>query len=303
MIVYRELSSLTQDLQIPAKTLYALSNHLDSHYRPQWIPKASGGFRKLWIPDLVLKTIQRRISTVLLTYMPVSPYAAAYGPGCSPRRNGAVHVGKPLVLKVDILHFFDSISYSMVKNRAFPQEVYAEPLRILLTMLCYYKEGLPQGAPSSPVISNIIFYELDQQIGHWCSQRQIQYSRYCDDLTFSGDFSPAQLLAFLEPLLKGQGFLLNGQKTKIQRRGQQQSVTGLVVNEKLGVPAAYRRQLRQELYYCQKYGVASHLQRIGSTATVEAYRNHLLGQVNYVLSVNPQDRWMCRCKKWLEELG
>lgn len=214
MIVYRELSSLTQDLQIPAKTLYALINRLDSHYRPQWIPKASGGFRKLWIPDPVLKTIQRRISTVLLAYMPVSPYAAAYRPGCSPRRNGAVHVGKPLVLKVDILHFFDSISYSMVKNRAFPQEVYAEPLRILLTMLCYYKEGLPQGAPSSPVISNIIFYELDQQIGHWCSQRQIQYSRYCDDLTFSGDFSPAQLLAFLEPLLKGQGFLLNGQKPR-----------------------------------------------------------------------------------------
>lgn len=109
MIVYRELSSLERDLGIPAKTLYAVSNSLSRHYRMVSIPKKTGGARNLMVPDTVLKTIQRRISDVLLAHMPVSPYATAYRFGTCTLRNAAVHVGKPVVLKLDIYHFFDSI--------------------------------------------------------------------------------------------------------------------------------------------------------------------------------------------------
>ena len=299
MIVYRELSSLERDLGISAKTLYAVSNNISKHYHKAKLPKKSGGYRNLSVPDEVLKSIQRRIADVLLIHMPVSRYAKAYRDGSSTLRNAKHHVGKQVVLKLDILHFFDSIRYSTVKDIVFPEEIYAEPLRILLTMLCYHKDALPQGAPSSPAITNIILYEFDEQIGQWCRERGIAYTRYCDDMTFSGDFDPAEVIRFVRLELKKMGFLLNGQKTKVQRPGQQQSVTGIVVNENLSIPADYRRKLRQELYYCKKFGIQEHLQKIGLEIPEDTYRMQLLGKVSYVLQVQPEDRDMLEARKWL----
>ena len=299
MIVYRELSSLEQDLGISAKTLYAVSNNINKHYHKAKLPKKSGGYRNLSVPDDVLKAIQRQISEVLLIHMPVSRYAKAYRFGSSTLRNAKHHVGKQVVLKLDILHFFDSIRYSTVKDKVFPAEIYAEPLRILLTMLCYHKDSLPQGAPSSPAITNIILYEFDELIGQWCRERGIAYTRYCDDMTFSGDFDPAEVVRFIRLELRKMGFLLNEQKTRIQRPGQQQTVTGIVVNEKLSIPADYRRKLRQELYYCRKFGIQEHLQKIGLEISEDTYRMQLLGKVNYVLQVHPDDRDMHEARKWL----
>ena len=299
MIVYRELSSLEQDLGTSAKTLYAVSNNLGKHYRKVKLPKKNGGFRTLSVPDEVLKSIQRQIAEVLLIHSPTSRYAKAYRFGSSTLRNAMHHVGKQVVLKLDILHFFDSIRYSTVKDKVFPEEIYAEPVRILLTMLCYHKDALPQGAPSSPAITNIILYEFDEQIGQWCRERGIAYTRYCDDMTFSGDFNPAEVIRFVRLELKKMGFLLNEQKTQIQRPGQQQTVTGIVVNEKLSIPADYRRKLRQELYYCRKFGIQEHLQKIGLEIPENTYRMQLLGKVNYVLQVHPNDKDMLDARKWL----
>ena len=299
MIVYRELSSLERDLGISAKTLYAVSNNLRRHYRKVQIPKKSGGYRKLSIPDEILKKIQRQITDVLLIHMPVSRYAKAYLFGSTTLKNATPHVGKPVVLKLDILHFFDSIRYSDVKDAVFPAEVYAENIRILLAMLCYYKDFLPQGAPTSPAITNILMYDFDEAVGSWCQERGIAYTRYCDDMTFSGDFDPAEVIRFVRVELKKMGFLLNEQKTKIQRSGQQQSVTGIVVNGKPNVSAAYRRKLRQEIYYCQKFGVTEHLRKIGLEVTEGTYLQHLLGKVNYVLKICPTDSTFHCARQWL----
>ena len=301
MIVYRELSSLEQDLGISAKTLYAVSNNLSKHYRKAKLPKKNGGFRNLSVPDEVLKSIQNQIAEVLLIHSPTSRYVKAYRFGSSTLRNAKHHVGKQVVLKLDILHFFDSIRYSTVKDKVFPEEIYAEPLRILLTMLCYHKDALPQGAPSSPAITNIILYEFDEQVGQWCRERGIAYTRYCDDMTFSGAFDPAEVIRFIRLELKKMGFLLNEQKTRIQRPGQQQTVTGIVVNEKLSIPADYRRKLRQELYYCRKFGIQEHMQKIGLGIPEDTYRMRLLGKVNYVLQVHPDDRDMLDARKWLQQ--
>lgn len=128
MIVYRELSSLEQDLGIPAKTLYAVSNQLGRHYQEVLIPKRDGSTRKLFVPDKLLKHIQRRICDTLLVPIPISRYATAYHYGSSVLKNAQPHVGAPVILKLDILHFFDSIRYCHVKDSAFPPEIYAEPL-------------------------------------------------------------------------------------------------------------------------------------------------------------------------------
>lgn len=300
MIVYRELSSLERDLGISAKTLYAVSNSLNRHYRSVQLPKKGGGYRTLSVPDETLKSIQRRIADVLLVHMPVSRHACAYRYGGSTLRNAQPHVGKPMVLKLDILHFFDSIRYSAVKEAAFPQEVYAEPIRILLAMLCYCRDALPQGAPSSPAITNILLYGFDEAVGAWCRERNISYTRYCDDMAFSGDFNPGEVVRFVEASLGEMGFLLNARKTRILHSGQRQSVTGIVVNEKPGVPADYRRALRRELYYCRKFGIAEHLRRLGLDTPEKAYAASLLGRVSYVLQVLPRDRDMQQARAWLK---
>jgi len=303
MIVYRELSSLERDLGIPAKTLYAVSNHISRHYRTVEIPKKDGGVRTLSVPDEILGHIQRRIAHVLLAHMPVSQAACAYRFGGSTLRNARPHVGKPLVLKLDILRFFDSIRYSDVKDTAFPGEIYSEPIRILLAMLCYYRDALPQGAPSSPAITNLLLYEFDEKVLSWCRLRGIAYTRYCDDMTFSGNFDAGEVIRFIEKELKHRGFLLNGKKTRLQTPGTRQCVTGIVVNEKPNAPAQYRRALRQELYYCRKFGIEEHLGRLGLTVSAREYAAVLLGRVQYLLQFSPGDPSLEQAKRWLRTIG
>jgi len=300
MIVYRELSSLEQDLGISARTLYAVSNNLSKHYRNVTLAKKNGGVRNLSVPDELLKSIQKRIAEVLLPQMPVSGYAMAYRFGGSALQNAKHHVNQPVVLKLDIYRFFDSISYADVKDKVFPQKIYSEPIRILLTILCYYKDVLPQGAPSSPAITNIILFEFDKRIGFWCRERNITYTRYCDDMTFSGDFDPEEVIRFVRAELKKMNLLLNEQKTKIQRPNRRQSVTGIVVNEKLSIPVDYRRNLRQELHYCRKFGIRGHLQKLGLEIPEDTYRMQLLGRINYVLQVHPHEKDLLDAKRWLQ---
>ncbi len=294
MIVYRELSSLELDLGFSAKTLYAVSHSINKHYRTTTIPKRNGGFRKLSVPDDILKLIQKSITEKLILPVGISKYAKAYYPSCSISKNAKPHINKKIVLNLDIFKFFDSISYITVKDKVFPSIVYAEPLRILLAILCYYHNGLPQGAPSSPAISNVIMYEFDELVGKWCESQGIAYTRYCDDMTFSGDFNPSTVISFVRSELKKQGFLLNEQKTKIQRDGKRKSVTGVVVNEKLSVPVEYRRRLRQELYYIGKFGVQEHIKKANIEISPNEYIQHLLGQINYVLGINPKDEYFLR---------
>lgn len=299
MIIYRELSSLETDLGFSAKALYGVSYHRHKHYHPAKVPKGNGEFRELCVPDEFLKTIQRRIADRLLVYEAISPFATAYRPGGSTLVNAAPHVGKPVLLKLDIRHFFDHIIYPMVKEKAFPAERYSEANRILLSMLCIYKDALPQGAPTSPVISNIIMREFDDTVGAWCLSKGITYTRYCDDMTFSGDFEPCEVIQFVKNELGKSGLFLNDKKTVVLRDGQKKAVTGIVVNEKPNVSAAYRRKLRQELYFCQKYGLDEHIHRLGLDISAPQYAMQLLGRVNYVLQITPNNAEMRQYKEWL----
>lgn len=301
MIVYREAKTLARDLGFSIQTLYAVSNSLPRHYHSAELPKRDGTVRHLSVPDPLLKTIQRRIADRLLPLLPVSPYATAYRCGAGPLRNAAPHAGNPLILKLDIRDFFGSVLYSAVKESAFPASIYAEPLRVLLTMLCYYDEGLPQGAPSSPAISNLILRDFDRTVGSWCAQRGIAYTRYCDDLTFSGSFDAGELQGFVQAELRRQGFFLNPRKTRLLPAGGRQIVTGLTVNQHPAVPPRLRRELRQELYYCRHYGVAEHLARTGRDLPPRAYLQSLLGRVGYVLQIEPGRTEALQWRAWLLE--
>ena len=301
MIVYRELSSLEKDLGVSAKTLYTLSNQQHQHYHKVKIPKGNGELRALSVPDALLKTVQKKIAQVLLAKEPVSPYAKAYRPGGSPLKNAQPHVGKPVLLKMDIRQYFDHIYYPIVKEKVFPAERYSEANRILLSLLCVHKDALPQGAPTSPAISNIILRDFDNTVGQWCDDRNITYTRYCDDMTFSGDFDPVVVKRFVKAQLREQGFFVNDRKTVVARKGQKQTVTGIVVNEFPNASASYRRKLRQELYYCKTKGVYEHMAFSGVQVTEETYLRQLLGRVNYVLSIDPLNQEMCGYKAWIKK--
>ena len=290
MIVYKELSTLETDLGISARTLYAVTNNLSRHYRTVAIPKRNGTERLLSVPDPMLMHIQRQIASVLLPLEPVSPHATAYRPGSSIVRNAQPHAGKKMLLKLDILHFFDSVLYSDVKHYAFPESRYSEQNRILLTMLCYYRDSLPQGAPTSPAISNIILYSFDSAVEEWCNTRRIDYTRYSDDMTFSGDFDPSEVTAFVGNELRKYGFFLNNKKTVISFGAQRQLVTGIVVNKEPHTTREYRRKLRQELFYCRKFGVEEHLRQTGQSLPLRSYLQRLYGQARYILFIDPSDR-------------
>ena len=297
MIVYHELSSLSADLKLSPRTLYAVSNSMEKHYHTVRIPKKDGGFRKLTVPDELLKMIQRRITEVLLLPLTVSHAASAYLPGRGIKRNAAPHAGKPVLLRMDIHHFFDSVLFRDVKERAFPAEIYSEPLRVLLATLCYGMNELPQGAPSSPAISNLILYRFDEKLTEICRKRGIYYTRYCDDLCFSGDFDAEEMKKEVTALLIAEGFFPNRRKTAVMKSGMRQNVTGLVVNEHVAVPSEYRRKIRQELYYIEKFGLASHMERLNAEGTELSYLRKLLGRVYYCLQINPED---CEMKQGKE---
>lgn len=300
MIVYRELASLERDLGIPAQRLYAVSNQLSRHYHSVTIPKRGGGERQLSVPDHTLKFIQQRITEVLLVHMPISSYATAYRCGGSTVRHALPHVEQPQLLQLDIHDFFGSVLYSAVKDKAFPTEIYAENLRVLLTMLCYHQDALPQGAPSSPAISNILLRDFDERVGRWSKIKHVAYTRYCDDMSFSGVFDAKEVRRFVQQELRREGYFLNERKTHLTYPGQRQIVTGIVVNHGLSIPADYRRALRQELYFCQKYGVPEHLAHLNLPYSEQEYLQKLLGRVNYVLSVMPNNKEIKQHRDWLQ---
>lgn len=276
------------------KCLYALSNHPERHYRTIQIPKKSGGVRTLKEPDALLKRVQKNLLHRVLEPMRVSEHAYAYRKGVSVRENAAVHLGQPEILKLDIEDFFGNITFPMVMARAFPAELFPPPVRMLFTNICCLGDRLPQGAPTSPAVSNLVMEPFDRYMGTWCRERGICYSRYCDDMTFSGDLDAANVEGKAAAFLEAMGFSLNRKKTRRISSGRRQTVTGLTVNEKLQAGREYRRRLRQELYFCEKYGVAGHLERCWGRVPTEnetaGYMDSLRGRVNFCLFASGGDR-------------
>lgn len=311
--------------------LYTLSRHAEKHYSQVKIPKKNGGTRTLLVPDMLLKTVQRNILHHILDGCRPADSAAAYHKNASLEKNASLHTGKRLVLKLDIRDFFGSITFPMVLRSAFPSQYYPPAVGTLLTALCCYRDRLPQGGPASPAISNLVMRPFDRYMEQWCGERNITYSRYCDDMTFSGDFDAAVVKRKVYGYLRAMGFEPNRHKTKLLSQGSRQTVTGIVVNDKPQVSRDYRRNLRREIYYCEKYGVRGHLEKIrggeeaakgaakarqypaegaaeagqypaeGQAGTVK-YLQALLGRISYVLQINPADVWFAQAKVRVEAL-
>lgn len=289
---YFELKTLEKDLGVSAKVLYTLSNEINKHYHSVMIPKSDGGTRKLSVPDPLLKSVQRKINDVILGCMDVSLYAKAYCYGDSPLKNALPHVNKEEIFKLDIRKYFDHVTYPLIKEKIFKKDCFSENNRILLSLLCMYDESLPQGAPTSPSISNILLYDFDEDLGKWCKERNITYTRYCDDMTFSGSHLEAkEIESKVNDLLKGYGLFINRKKKQYIKENRRKKITGIIVNEKANTPVEYRKKIRQEMFYISRYGLKDHMEHIGCDKTEEKYLLSLLGKIDHVLSVKHSEEF------------
>ena len=128
------------------------------------------------------------------------------------------------------------------------------------------------------------------------------YTRYADDLSFSGDINVGLLISFTTNILNRFGFSINQKKTKVISQGRSQQVTGIVVNKKIQVPRLYRNKLRQEIYYIIKYGLENHLNRINYSQPPLVYLYHLLGKTNYIIQINKYDKEAHKYMEYLKNL-
>lgn len=261
----------------------------DRFYRHFTIPKKNGTPREIDEPLPDLKFVQTWILQNILEKCPVSPYAKAYVKGRTLKHNAKFHKAQKIVVTMDIKNFFPSITADDVV-RIFENMGYFHNVSCFLAHLCCLHFSLPQGAPTSPYLSNLKFADVDAQISEYTTDEKIRYTRYADDLTFSGDFNPHHLIQTISNIVYEAGFSLNANKTRVARQNTRQEVTGIVVNSKMQVSKSKRKEIRQQMYYIQKFGLESHLEHIHETRS--HYLNHLIGQVNFALFVNPKDTEM-----------
>ncbi len=285
--LYKEflLSLNLVDSELYIKKLYSISNNIEDNYKVFKIKKSNGSFRKIYEPNSTLKYIQRQILKNILENKKVSKYATAYQKGKSLKENAQIHIGKKIILKLDIKNYFDSISFYSIYNNCFPIEYFPKGIGMLLTYLCTYNGYLPQGAPTSAYISNLVMKDFDDELGSWCEINNISYTRYSDDMTFSGDFNPNLIIKKVKTMLFKLGFELNKKKIHVIKQHQQQKITGIVVNEKMQVERKCRKEIRKEIYYIKKYGLNSHLNRI-NCKNKEKYLNKLYGRILFVNQIN-----------------
>ena len=285
------------------------------HYVHKSIPKRSGGVRLLEAPKPDLKAIQRRILQEILDKVPVHDAAHGFRSGRSVLSHARMHSGRLTVLRMDLEDFFVSIPAGRVHG-VFRALGYPEEVARMLTGLCttcapshaleaarsptpstpvalyrarqrYRTRHLPQGAPTSPALANLCCYALDVRLAAAAHHAGAIYSRYADDLVFSGDepFARAapRFAVFGGAIALDEGFHVQHRKTRVMRRAQRQVVTGLVVNERPSVPRGDYDRLRAVLHNCARLGPASQ-NRDGHPD----FRAHLEGAVAWVRYVQPE---------------
>lgn len=279
--------------------VYAVANQSWSFYKIFQIPKKNGGFRTIQEPLPSLKEIQEWIYHEILCNVRISPYAKAYVKGKSIKDNARFHRGQKKVLSMDLKDFFPSIDFKQVLG-VFRKLGYRENVAVMLAKLCCVNNSLPQGAPTSPALSNIIACKLDDKIVEYIGKKKIRYTRYADDLTFSGDFNEGDIIKNVQRIANRLGFYVNEEKTRVRKRNQRQEVTGVVVNEKLQLSRKIRKRIRSDIYYIRKYGLESHLEYTDEKR--ENYLYHLMGMVSYGVFINPYDEKLKEYRSYLNNL-
>lgn len=274
------------------------------HYHYRWVPKHSGGARLIEVPKQRLRTMQQQVLRQILDRVPAHPAAHGFRRGRSCVTHAALHTGQRVVIRMDLKDFFPSIPASRIEA-LFAKLGYTQTVSGTLARLCtnrtpagalrdlpwlerqpFRTPHLPQGSPCSPALANLCAYRLDIRLEALSQALGATYSRYADDLVFSGGVELERALdrfhVQVAAIALDEGFRINTRKTRMMREGVRQQITGIVINRHPNIDRKEFDTLKAILTNCVRHGSQSQ-NREGR----EHYRQYLGGKVAWVKMVNP----------------
>ncbi len=297
-----EIASLLEyDIQKLDFLLYGLPEN--QRYHTFKIPKRSGGEREISAPLSAIKTIQRRLSEHIYKHYKVKSCAHGFVKKRDVVSNASKHRHHRWVVNIDLKDFFPSINFGRVRGAFLGRPFNCpESVATLLAQICCFDGRLPQGAPTSPIVSNIVCHQLDNRLLDFAKENRLVYTRYADDITFStnlkevpitlgqmdesGDFS---LGGEIRGVIESCGFQINEAKVHCSSRFNRQMVTGLVTNSIVNVPRNYVKQIRCMLHAYERYGLTKaakeHFEKFDSRKTdfpELTFRKILAGKIGYL---------------------
>ncbi|MDA3615773.1 reverse transcriptase family protein [Polluticaenibacter yanchengensis] len=308
---FNDVASLAAAIGITISDLKFLSYYrkvsTTSHYKRFSLPKKSGGYRTISAPMPRLKSLQHWILNNILIKIPTHHAANGFVANRSIMTNANNHIGKKTVVNVDLKNFFPTVNYKRVKG-VFSTLGYSEQIATILALLCTEPERdemeldgktyhvangerfLPQGAPTSPAITNIICYKLDVRLEGVARQLEFSYTRYADDLSFSTNETGSedknlvqQLLWRVEKVVKEEGFTVHPDKVKVMGQGTRQEVTGIVVNKKPGINRQTLHRFRALIHQINQSGIEGKVWK-GNNHIV----SEMVGYANFIIQVKPE---------------
>ncbi len=286
----KSFDDITIDIGLNKSVLENYITYSDAYYNTFYLNKKDKlKTRQIESPNAELKTIQRWILSEILNKIVVSDRANGFIPKRNIRRNSLYHLNKKFILNIDIKNFFPTISQQQV-FKALNRYLNDKELAIKISKICTYKRRLPQGAPTSPMLSNIVFNNIDNEIKRFCNSNLVNYSRYADDLTFSSDNKNNLTLVyqFVNSLLYSNGFTINKNKTRYLSGKGKLEITGVIINS--GRPTVGKR--------LKKYVRSELFQHIINGKEIE--KNKIAGYISFITSVELD--YHIKIKKYISDL-
>ena len=285
-------------LEIPYKTLlYHLYRYDGPRYKKFSITKKSGGDRVIKAPISNIKILQRKLSYVLYLVYKTKPCVHGFSKEKGIVTNARAHFRKKVIVNVDIKDFFPSIHFGRVRG-LFIAKPYSFPKSVatVLAQICCDEGSLPQGAPTSPIISNMICSRLDNELMRLAKKYHTDYTRYADDITFSSTnkkFVNSEFMEELDRAIVQNWFILNTSKTRICGPDSQHEVTGLIINKKINVRRKFIRQIRAMTHAIKKFGLeaaeAEHFSRYRTKQynpnSQPKFKGIVGGKINFVKNI------------------
>jgi len=248
--VIQTVDDFSEMTHISKYTIYQLSKNADKNYKTYTIPKKSGKPRLISQPSKKLKGLQSWMLVNILNKLSVSSSCKGFEKGSSTAQNAEPHKSANSLLTIDIKDFFPTITQKQVFN-IFKSIGYNNTIAVIFSNICTYKEVLPQGSPCSPKLANLTAWQLDVRIQGFVGKRGINYTRYADDLSFSG-LSPlkvVQIIPMITKIIEDENFKVNRAKTRIAGSARAKIVTGLVLsNDTFGIGKQKYKNVRAKIY-------------------------------------------------------
>lgn len=286
-----DIDSLSTEIGLSPTILYLLSQKQHLFYQNKQIPKRDGSSRQISIPSTSLKLVQKWIKIKILDKLPLSDFSMAFRKGNSYgiKKNAELHKYDSYILKIDLKDFFHSIDKTKIFY-LFKGIGYNNLISNILTNLCTYEDRVPQGAVTSPVISNLICKKLDYRLSGVASKRGISYTRYADDMYFSCDdeILLRKTQNMIYEILRDEGFVINNKKIKFMGPHSKKFITGLIINDnKVFVPREMKRKVRTMIHHSIVTGDYSNIDSIK-------------GYISFISSIEKDYR--IKIKKYCESL-